>query len=225
MHEGRVVDAAAGALCAPRASSEWTHSSGIVLPRGAVVTSAASLEDFQRIAQGSERRGVRAGDRLSRKVKRSAAEAAQLEGFCQWLGSEGLDLFGSVSYSEDYATRHRIYSLGRALDDVWRGLTDMPIHGGRHTGFRGKFVLTGEWHPSGRNVPHVHLALESGGAPQQAVCDDLWRYFFRTRGRSRFEPMRDVETATLYALKDSVKASVRDADSVRFRLWHPKRVK
>jgi len=151
------------------------------------------------------------------RVRRSVAEASQLDSFCEWLHNNGLDLFGTVTYRDDYAKQYGIYSLKRGLDDVWAGLS--------HFGFRYKFVLSGEWHPSGRQVPHVHLALESAGQPVDKVCYELYHYFFHSRGRSRFEPMRDQNIATLYALKDSVKASARDADSIRLRLWRPKRVK
>lgn len=203
---------------------DWIHSSGIHLPRGCVVHSEASEDDLARLARSSAARGVREHALIARNhLKRRAAETQQLQVFTEWLSCQGLDLFGAVSFTDEYAARHGIYSLSRALDDVWVGLNDVPMKRGRIKGFPGKFVLAGEWHPSGRSVPHVHLALESGSAPGDAVCNDLWRYFFHTRGRSRFEPMRDQNVATLYALKDSVKASTKDADSVRFRMWRPKR--
>lgn len=201
----------------------WRHSSGIWLPRGSVVVDKLDSAEIDALAARSAARGAVSAALDARKVKRSESEAAQLEAFCEWLAAEGLDLFGVVSFSDDYAARYGIYSLKRGLDDVWAGLNQVPLRRGQRVGFRGKYVLAGEWHPSGRLVPHVHLALESAGCPPEKVCGELYRYFYGSRGRSRFEPMRDVDTATLYALKDTVKASARDADCVRFRLWHPKR--
>lgn len=197
-------------------SGVWRHSSGVLLPRGAVVTRTMDPDELaafnDRCSAQAEPQAACAG-----RVRRSVASASQLDAFCEWLQANGLDIFGTVTYRDEYANRYGVYSLKRGLDDVWAGLT--------HLGFRYKFVLAGEWHPSGRQVPHVHLALESAGQPIDKMCSDLYRYFFDSRGRSRFEPMRDQNVATLYALKDSVKASARDADSMRFRLWRPKRVR
>jgi len=80
-------------------------------------------------------------------------------------------------------------------------------------------VASGEWHRSGRKIPHVHLALESMGAVDPLkVCADLFSYFSKTRGRCRFEVMREAPAATLYALKDTVKGSAHDASSLDLRL-------
>lgn len=195
----------------------WVHESGLHLPRGCLVTRQATEAELQALAARSAARRAAAPAAARLAPPRPAGDTAQLDGFCEWLQAEGLDVFGSVTYRDDYAERFSIFSLNRALGDVWRGLHDF--------GFRYKFVLAGEWHPSGRRVPHVHLAMESGGIPADRVCRDLYGYFLHSRGRCRFEPMRDQSVATLYALKDSVKASARDADSIRFRLWRPKRVR
>jgi hypothetical protein len=123
---------------------------------------------------------------------------------------------GVVSFSDAYAARHGIYSPKRALDDVWRGITQDARIRGSH-GFRGRFVLAAEWHRTGREVPHVHAAFEGVGN-RQSLCYDFWRHFKNTRGRCRFEEMRDVDTATLYGLKDVLKEDASTADGFRFRL-------
>lgn len=202
----------------------WIHqTSGLLLPRGSVVVDKLDEGQLEALQERCDARGVLAASKAARLVKRSAAEERQLQAFCEWLKAEGLNIFGAVTFTDDYAERYGIYSLNAGLNDVWRGLSNVPMKNGRRAGFRGKFIISGEWHPSGRRVPHVHLALECGSAPMDKVCQELWRYFYGSRGRSRFEPMRDQDVATLYALKDSVKASAHDADSVRFRMWRPKR--
>lgn len=208
----------------------WRHSSGLLLPRGTVVTTRPDPEDWDAIAAiraeveaGSARRGVVQAALDARKVKRSHHNETQLQSFCSWLSSKGVDIIGTVTFTDEYAARRGIYSLNRALDDVWSGLLEVPMKRGQIVGFRNRFVLTGEWHPSGRQVPHVHLALESRGAPMEAVCSDLFRHFVSTRGRSRFEPMRDTTEATLYGLKDTIKSSDLDPDCIRLRLVRPKR--
>jgi hypothetical protein len=189
---------------------------GLSIPRGALLTYTATADELAELEERSQERGIRAHATISRNLRRSAQEAATLQALTEWLATHRLNVFGTVTYSDDYAHKHRVYSLNAGLDDVWRGLTQALA-------FPGKFVLAGEWHPSGRKVPHVHLALEARYSSQEQLCEDLRHHFDTTCGRSRFEPMRDVTTATLYALKDTVKASAQDADAVRYRLWHPKR--
>lgn len=184
---------------------------------GAYLLSALDDEKRAALALGSERRGAIADNRLARGVRRSAADERQLQTFCEWLSRYGLDILGTVTYREEYASRYGIFSLSRALQDVERGLREVTLRHGAGQGFRGRYVLCGEWHPSGRVVPHVHLALESRGGVKND-CTDLFLYFLSTRGRSRFEPMRDQTVATLYGLKDTIKASHHDADCVRLRL-------
>lgn len=224
------TSAEAGALMRPAdagVSETWVHTAtGIAFPRGTVVTSACDSADLDRIADGSQRRGVQAFAALSRKVKRSARDESQLQAFCEWLASKDLDILGTVTYSEEYANSHRIYSLKAALQDVAAGLREIPMVRGTIRGYRGRYVLAGEWHPSGRQVPHVHLALDSMGVvDSDKVCADLFRYFKSTRGRSRFEPMRDTSTATLYGLKDTIKASEHDPDSLVLKMGRHKKVR
>jgi len=201
----------------------WRHPSGILVPRGTVVaTEQTDPDDFLQAQSdwqdSSDRRGVQAHTQKARKVKRSAADTKALDALCDWLAERGLDIIGTVTFTDEYAKRHGIYNLGRGLDDVEQGLKDITLKGGSIHGFRGAYALGGEWHPSGRQVPHVHLALSSNGAVDiNEVCSDLFAYFSRTRGRSRFEQMRDVTKGSLYALKDTLKASATDPSCMRLR--------
>jgi len=133
----------------------------------------------------------------------------------------GLNAMGVVTFSDKYAASRGIYSPQAAADDVWRGLTqEVPMRGSY--GFWGKFILAPEWHRTGRQVPHVHLAFETIGNPE-TLCADLLRFFGNTRGRSRFELMRDVDSATLYGLKDVLKEQRFAAHPLNARLWKIRR--
>lgn len=157
--------------------------------------------------------------------RRPLAEEEQLQALCEWLHGHGLDLMGVVTFSDQYADSHGIYSIASAVRDVWRGLSEIRMHSGKgyKVGYPFKFVLAGEMHRTGRTVPHVHVALESHGVPAGKLCAELFTYFLFTRGRCRFEPMRDVDLATLYGLKDTVKASKSDPSAIAARLWYPRR--
>lgn len=205
------------------AGNLWCHD-GNWLPRGTIALSQVTDDDLARLDAGSiRRRGTAFMD--SPPTPRPVADEQQLQALCEWLHGHGLDLMGVVTFSDDYADRYGIHSLKRAMQDVWRGLHDIPMGKGDNVrcGYPWKFVLAGEHHRTGRSVPHVHVALESHGAPVSKLCFELYDYFYRTRGRARFEPMRDVDSATLYGLKDSVKASKHDPDAFAARLWHPRR--
>jgi len=174
------------------------------------------LEDLQ---ARCDARGVRAWDSLSRRtVKRSAAEAAGLQSLCEWLSGHGLDLLCTVTFSDSIAASRGIYSLSRAIDDTRRGLRSLDLGAGYRRGFENRFVLAGEWHPSGRTIPHVHGVLESGNLDTHRLCQSLYAHFLHTSGRCRFEPMRDVDTATLYGLKDTLKACASDPHSLSLSL-------
>lgn len=182
--------------------------------RGAVALSQATDEDLERISRGSIRRGLRGHHNPARAL----SESQQLDALCQWLHEDHhLNAIGTVTFSDHYAQRHAIYSFDRALDDTWAGLNEAHFHW--------KFVLAAEWHRSGREVPHVHLALEIPDHLTDRVLDQLRRYFDGTRGRSRFEVMRDTTAATLYGLKDTVKSSKIDTSGIRLRLHRPRRRK
>jgi len=186
---------------------------------GAVILSELTDEQREQLQRDSDRRGFLEYFAQSKRIPRSRQDRGELQALCEWLHSRELDTIGAVTFSDAYAAKHNIYSLSRAMDDVAQALRVVPMKLGTITGFRGRYVLCGEWHPSGRLVPHVHLALDSMGVHNhELLCSELWRYFYRTRGRARFEPMRDVTTATLYGLKDTMKATRRDADAIRFRL-------
>jgi hypothetical protein len=214
---------------APAAAASLPPASGTLAPqsmkppRGALLCYRATDAELLALQARCDARGVNHHAAVARKVKRSAADEAQLQAICEWLQEHKLDVFGTVTFRDDYADPRHIYSLPRALEDVARGLHDCPMAGG-HKGFIRPYILTGEWHPSGRKVPHVHIALHSGPRGVESVCADLFAHFSRSRGRSRFEPMRDVDSATLYALKDTVKGIAADPDSVRSRLWTPRHI-
>lgn len=208
-------------------SDQWVHSSGSSFTRGTVLRSWVPQEEIDRITAASEER--RFWDQYARRTAHArgpdgepcgCSRCVRLHATCEWLSGFGLNVIGTVTYSDEYASRRGIYSIARALDDVREGLRCVPMKAGRRTGFMGPYVLCGEHHPSGRNVPHVHLALATAREPAGAVCSELWSYFYATRGRSRFEPMRDTSKATLYGLKDTVKSADLHGDWIVTRLDH-----
>jgi hypothetical protein len=124
------------------------------------------------------------------------------DAYAEWLGSFPLDTFFTLTYSDDYAKDHYVYSPTSALNDFERFL--------KAADFPGMFFAASEWHFD-RDVPHLHGLLESRGLP----LSNLWASWFTTRGRATFEPPRTDAAAyycTKYALKDLA------ADSLRFRL-------
>lgn len=207
----------------------WTHKgSGLQLPRGSVVVSKPQSEEEKNaliveVEAASLRRGVREAVQAVRRGGSEESSRSELQELVEWLARHDLDIIGSVTFTDIYAKANGVYSLERAVKDVRRGLAKCYMHKGRRVGFPGRFVLCGEWHPSGRVVPHVHLALESGSFPIENVCRELWTYFFITRGRSRFEPMRDVQVASLYGLKDTVKSNRKDAAVTYMKLQRHRR--
>lgn len=199
----------------------WVHSaSGLSLPRGSVLVREATEQELVDLEVRSIVRGVRQHAQVARHVKRSAAESSALDEFCAWLAGYAIDGFGTITFSDQVAETRRIYSLRRAIEVVRLELRVAGMKNGRQRGYTGRYVLAGEWHPSGRQVPHVHIAFETFRA--SGVCPDLFRHFSNTFGRCRFEPMRDVDTATLYALKDTIKATSKDPDSLYLRLTRPR---
>lgn len=158
---------------------------------------------------------------------RAVSEAAELDAFCEWLSCYGLDVIGTVTFSDDYAQRWGITSLARAVEDVKGALRSIHLRRGDARGFVSGFpfsyALAGEWHRTGRQVPHVHLALESRGANQDRLLRELRSFFDGSRGRSRFEVMRDRSAATLYGLKDTVKSVKLDSDALYVRLSSPRK--
>lgn len=211
-------------------SGVWDyHGTGLLLPRGTVVVTrpddSADLVDLQeRLDAESARRGVRLGDQRSRHVKRSAESAAILDSLCVFTQSFGVDIFGAVTFSDEYASSNRIYSLDAALRDVHAGFRSMPMNHGRSVGYRGRFALAGEWHRTDREVPHVHFLLCSNGMPVKAVCEEVWEYFFRSRGRTSCAPIIEAVKGTRYALKDVLKQSIEHPEALQLYTNRPKRV-
>jgi hypothetical protein len=178
-----------------------------------MVLSELSDEHRAQLAVDSARRGVMAAGIQGRKIRRSAGESLALDEFCMWLNRHAFDVFFSVTYRDDYATSHGIRSVGSAARDVRAGLSDF--------GFKGRFGLGAEM--TDREIPHVHGVLSSAGDTLQRLLGDtpregaLFRHFFATRGRCRFELMRDQDEATLYALKDTFKNS-KEPDALLLRM-------
>ena len=182
------------------------HGSGLLLPRGSVVVSTATDDELVQLAEDSQRRGVREWELARTKVRRSAQESLALDEFCSWLNRYRFDGFFSVTFSDVYARSHGIRDVAAAVRDVRLGFAEF--------GFRGRLGLGAEM-TDREGVPHIHgvfastreMTLEWLTSPEAPREGALWRYFFATRGRSRFEPMRDQNDATLYALKDTFKQS------------------
>lgn len=202
-------------------ASLWLHRpSGLLLPRGAVVASQLSEDELAEVEMRSAgERGRAAAER--RAPRRARRDAEVLEALCVWCRANSLDCMGTVTFSDRYAEANGIYTPKRALDDVWRGLvSEVPLRGSR--GFWGRFVMAAEWHRTGRNVPHVHLAFEGTGN-RERLCDGFQRFFRHSRGFSVFSEMWDINSATLYGLKDVLKEDSRSADGFRFRMQDVRR--
>lgn len=185
---------------------------------GAIRIGKLSESELQSLTERIEARGLHGHNAPARAV----SEAAELDAYCQWLSSFGLDLIGVVTFTDDYAQRHGITSLSRATSDVLGALRNAHFRRGDARGYRKGFpfsyVLSAEWHRTGRLVPHVHVALESRGANTDRLCRELRGLFDGSRGRSRFEVMRDTSAATLYGLKDTIKEVKRDSEAIYLRL-------
>jgi hypothetical protein len=182
-----------------------------------MVIETLTAEELEELQDRIDLRALRANDLAARRIRRNDHDTRVLDTMCQWFAEKKLTIKGEVTFTDEYAKRRGIFSLSRALDDVWEGMREVPLRG--RAGFLGKFVEAGEWHPSGRNIPHVHMAIELLGN-EEALCHALWRYFKRTRGRCRFEPMRDVTDGSMYALKDVLKNDARTSDGYRFKLHY-----
>jgi len=193
------------------------------LPAGSVLRRGVTAEDLERVGAASVRRGVHTWQTNDApRVARTAAESEGLDSFCGWLAGYGFNIIGSVTFTDKYAVSRNLFQLERAIKDVQKGLVQVPCP--ESNGYPGRYVACGEWNPSGRLVPHVHLALECPvGVDVSLMCSVLWRFFVNTRGRSRFEPMRDVSRATLYGLKDTIKAGSADPRSMALVLHRPRR--
>lgn len=192
----------------------WQHRSGVWLPRGSVVHETLSPEELalREAGAGSRRPGP--------APARPQLHRDSLDAMASWFSMHGLNAMGVVTFSNDYAARYGIYTPRAAVRDVFRGLiNEVPLRGSR--GFWGRFALAPEWHRTGREVPHVHIAFETIGNPV-TLCADLNRFFGNTRGRSRFEVMRDCDAATLYGLKDVFKEQL-ESGTLNARLARSRR--
>lgn len=183
-----------------------------------------SPDDRADLNARSAERSVREWDQRARTtLRRSHAEQQALAVLCEWLASHSLDVLATFTFSDQVAQQRGIYSIERAIEDVRRGLRFVYFGRGRRVGFENRYVLAGEWHPSGRKIPHVHGVLEAGDLGVDRVCSRLFDHFLHTSGRCRFEPMRDVDTATLYGLKDTLKGSASSPHAYSLRLARSRR--
>ena len=177
------------------------------------------LEDLQ---ARCDARGVRQWDALARgTLKRSVQDAQSLDELCKWIRLSNLDILATFTFTDETARKRGVHTLQRAIRDVCGSLKRVNLGSQYKPGFQNRFVLAGEWHPSGRSIPHVHGLFESGGIDSQRLCQRLFEYFHHSTGRCRFEPMRDVNEATLYGLKDTLKLA-NDTGAVFYRLQRPR---
>ncbi len=140
--------------------------------------------------------------RGSFKLPQSGRTRDLRDDWAAFLGEFDLDVVFTLTFSDDYARDHYIYSPTSALNDFERFLRDIDN--------AGDYLACAEPHFD-RDVPHLHGLMESKDLP----LVNLWREWFRTRGRARFEPPRSDACryyCTKYALKE------RDPDVIRFRL-------
>lgn len=202
-------------MTAGRTAAGAGRDSVLRLFPGAVLTRQVTEADLLRLDEGSARRGLRGHT----SPPRTLSESELLDAHCAWLHDEHrMNVMGVVTFKDEVAARCGIYSFDRALEFVTHGLVaDLRIPA--------PFVLSAEHHRTGRLVPHVHAALSVPPHRIDAVCLKLRDYFDRAAGRSRFELMRDTSAATLYGLKDVVKATREDSSGVVYRLKSPKRAK
>lgn len=199
----------------------WDYQ-GVLLPRGCVVESVATPSDLAALEVASSARGVRAALNAP-KPARATRQKDSVASLARWAAElGGFDCCGVVTYTDAKAASLHLHSLGAACRDVARNLQyAVPITGCKVPGYAGPFCLSGEWHRTDREWPHVHLLLNSLGRPKDAFCSDMWRYFFRNSGRSWFKGFDDLtedEAALFYHLKDTVKGASLPADPDAFWL-------
>lgn len=207
------AEGGAGAWGTP--DGTWLHAdSGLLLPRGTVVTSQAPESVLAELAESSDRRGVQAHALTARKVRRTAAESLALDELCSWLNRYGFDVFFSITFSDEKSKRHGIHTIKRAKEHVLGEFKSF--------GYLGRLALGIE--QTDRGIPHVHGVLHSGSENAARLLGEesprdgaLWRHFHSTCGRCRFELVRDTDEASLYAFKDTFKESQGD-DSLYVRL-------
>jgi len=185
---------------------------GMELPRGCVLSSQLTPEEVVSYAGRVDARGTCRAATPSPDLSRRL-----LSELCAWCASHSLNAMGTVTFSDSYASSRSIYTLSRALSDVAHALDcEVPLR--KSHGVLTSYALSAEWHRTGREVPHVHVAIKTTGNPDSFLAA-LRLFFSNTRGRCRWELMRDCDDATLYGLKDVLKeGSGSLSDSVRLRL-------
>lgn len=146
------------------------------------------------------------------QYERQAAEKAHKcrplqEGWGEFLCRQEykLDVFFTLTFSDDYAKEHFVYSPVSALNVFERWIAAMD--------FPGNYYVAAEPHWE-RDVPHLHGLLSSSGLRRKT----LWADWFREKGRAKFEEPRS-DAAFLYAAKYAAKRDAAEwPDSWRLRL-------
>ena len=219
------VPCAPGVVGAQGERGFWHHStSGLVLPRGTTIRSRLTDSERDALERSSAARGVQSAI-AARKPARAVRTTDSVAALATWAHELGeFDVCGVVTFTDHYAAEHNLRSLGAGCRDVARGLMyDCRFPDRKNSqGYRGQFCLSGEWHRTDREWPHVHLLLNSRQkGTQEAFCGDLWRFFKPTRGRSWFKgfsELTDDEAALFYHLKDTVKGASLPDDPDAFWL-------
>lgn len=174
---------------------------GSCSPASGLRTSRASEEQLSELDQRCKER--RRPDPLPQRERMRDLR----DDWAAFLGEFDLDVVFTLTFSDEYAEAHLLYCPTSALNSFERFLHDI--------GHIGQYLVCAEPHFD-RDVPHLHGLMQSMGLP----LNNLWREWFRTRGRGRFEPPRSDASryyCTKYALKE------RDPDVIRFRLSRPTR--
>lgn len=178
---------------------------------GALVISAASPADLERIEAGALRRGLRSE---SAAVPAAISDRTLVNQWVTFLwplfsGSTALNMTGT--YSDDYGYSHGCMLPRNVEADFKRFLRSI----GRSSV---PWVLGIERHPSGRDVLHFHAMIGGGwdeaGMTQAAA---LWRH---SRGWSCCRAVTNKAGATAYVTKHLMKQ--RGDDLVSFQVEPPR---
>lgn len=180
----------------------WNYN-GVWLPRGAVVASAVDEHTLRRLELAAQATAARSLGCAASPPRRPQCDSEYLQAFCELLRDHGFNAMGTATFTDKVAARRFVYSPLKAVQVVAQSIRkETPFRGS--LGFRGKLFVTPEWHRTGRNVPHLHFALKTTGNPE-TCCELIRRHLTNTLGWSTCQVMNDVDRATLYGLKDTLK--------------------
>jgi hypothetical protein len=136
---------------------------------------------------------------------RSVRSNQVIDGYAEFFARYPLDVMFGLTFSDEYARAHKIYTPTSALNNLERWFKEI--------GYTGQWFAAPEPHFF-RDVPHLHGLMESRGVP----LDLFWGEWFKERGRARFEPPRS-DAAIVYCAKYALKDYKGDAFrfNLRFR--------